>query len=130
MKVRLSASGCDLDLMANDDGWCRCVLDCGNGVRDLGADTVSVVVERLWNLLTSTTARTPAGTIDGLTVFSVLGLYEEHHWLYASANETSLILFWQDARSSPPSTICRMTLSPPDQQAWITALQSLSEATS
>jgi hypothetical protein len=91
----LSATEGALELHVNRDDWCQVVL-----VREekqaLGADTRSIVRQRLVSILTPDQFPKPTHTLDGGEFTCFIMLSEEHASGYARLTQSGVVLHFRD----------------------------------
>lgn len=106
-----------LELAVNNDGWCRCTVVHGQTRQYLGADSVSVVANRLLDALAGRgdPTGTPHPFFPGHIVKWALSLAEAHSRLYVTDSEGCKLLMWVQESGNPS---CMMHLSPERANEW------------
>ena len=121
--VELPADRGSLRLRSDDRGWCRVVVQLGGPIM-LGADSYSVIKNRLLSTLRNAASSEPVGTLCGSPVVWVLGLSEPHSFIYAARSNDNLRLFFQDRDNRVVGTL---DLTQADRQRWIEELTGVGD---
>lgn len=121
MVIVLTSGPVTLTLSADASGWCKVQLAHAGQLLQLGADTKSVVIERLMQGLLDELRGQSSGLIDGINVTWVLSLAERHTSIYAAQHEHKKLLFFQDADGK---VVARIELTDEDRQRWLRELES------
>jgi hypothetical protein len=105
------------------EDWCQLTLRIQQQSIDLGADTRSIVVQRLLRALTNPLGTKATGSIQGIEVHWVMTLAEKHSTIYVSQTEQGLTpsrcLFFQDSEGT---LLGRLDLTDKVLNAWICQL--------
>lgn len=119
MVTVLFAEAARLILESDESDWCQVMLDFDGRQIALGADTRSVIVERLGGALLDQLKGTPSGVLEGVDVQWVLSLAERHFTLYAGDRGDRRLLFVQ---AEDGSLIGSLSLGPEHLRRWQKAL--------
>jgi hypothetical protein len=120
--VELIAPEAVLRLRIDEDGWCEVLLEKGARRYTLGAEAVTIVVERLLRGLADKLVGQSAGEIENVAVRWVLSLAERHASVYAADVGDQRVLFFQ---AEDGSLISRVPLSDAVRQMWLDSLRRL-----
>ena len=119
--LSLVADGGAIEGHVDAAGWCRCALVQSAGTTSIGAETLRHLSRRLLAWLDKP-LESPAGQIEGETVFGVVSLSEHHYTLYSVAEGRDLLLLFQGPDTSVVGTL---RLKPSHQLAWRDMLKRL-----
>jgi hypothetical protein len=95
MVIELYAADGQLQLSANETGWCDVALLASSIRYELGADATDVVTNKLSAAMVDTLLGHSSGTIDGVDVQWVLSLAERHCSMYAADVPERRALYFQ-----------------------------------
>ena len=120
MVIMLTVRDVVLRLCSGETGWCKVELWDGQRQYPLGADSRSVVIERLSRGLADKLEGPPAGSIEGVAVTWILSLAERHTSVYSADVGGIRQFYFQGADGS---LIARICLTDNDRQKWLTRLK-------
>lgn len=102
-------------LQPDGDQWCQVLLDSGEHMVPLGADTKSAIVKQLLRALHDAPGGPTSGVIEGVAVRGALSLFERHSTLFVGDHAGRRVLFIQ---AQDGSLVARLDLSPDDIVRW------------
>ncbi len=115
--LKLYAEDYGLQISRINDIWYECRLLFGDSSIRLGAEAPSYLKQHLLIGLTEG-PKTSAGKLEGREVYWVLSLSENHHMLFAAADNTGITLYWQAKWPEPVTVVATMHLSREDCLEW------------
>jgi hypothetical protein len=120
MVIKLVATGLELTLRSDKQGWCEVDLLLGGRSVRLGADRQRVVADRLAAALQKDLQGDVVGVIDARKVVWVLSLPEAHTTIFAGDAEERRVLFFQDASGK---LLGSAKLTAEDRVRWLAQLR-------
>lgn len=121
MVIALHSIDGELQLSANQSGWCTVHLLTAGARHHLGADALDVVLTKLSRGLEARLTGGTSGKIEGLDVEWILSLAERHCSVYASDVGDVRVLFFQGADGR---LLDKLTLDPVDRRRWLETLMN------
>ena len=121
MVITLKIKNYTLLLTVADNGWCKVCLDTGLEKINLGADSFNIFTTRIKDFFESLPNREFSWEIEGVSVWHVTSLSENHFSIYGGVKDNLFYLFFQ---SADKDIVNRIILTDKERNDFLTDIKN------